>query len=194
MTDSGGLTGMNHSADAGLVAQVIGGDTEAFAVLVTRYRDRYARFATRMLGSGDDAEDVLQSAFLRAYRNLAACREPERFGSWLMQIVVNECRTFAARRARREERLVRDLAVVDATGSAPPGDGALVRQDILDAVARLPLEQREAFVLKHVEEMEYEEIAALTGASVSALKMRVKRACARLRNILEGSDHVGSAA
>lgn len=177
--------------DPDLITQVLAGDDEAFAPLVHRYRDRFARFATRMLGSRDDAEDVLQSAFLRAYRNLATCREPSRFAPWLMQIVVNECRTFAVRDARREARLVRDLAVVDGAESAESGT-SFAREEILRAIDDLPADQREAFLLKHVEELEYEEISELTGASVSALKMRTKRACARLRVLLEGANHAGT--
>ena len=91
---------MEASGDAELVAKVRAGDTNAYGVLVRRYQDTYMRFAVRMLGSGDDADDALQSAFLRAYRKIAECRDPARFGAWLYQIVVNECRTLAFRRDR----------------------------------------------------------------------------------------------
>jgi len=95
---------VQQRADAELVAAVLNGDVDVYAVLVRRYQDAYVRFATRMLGSGDDADDALQSAFVRAFRKLCECRDPARFGAWLYQIVVNECRTFAARRDRRERR------------------------------------------------------------------------------------------
>ncbi|MEX2180783.1 MAG: sigma-70 family RNA polymerase sigma factor [Gemmatimonadaceae bacterium] len=174
-------------SDAELVAATRAGNTQAFAQLVRRYRDRHARFASRMLGDRDDAEDVLQSAFLRAYRGLARCEDSTRFGAWLHAIVVNECRTFATRRGVRERRLVRDPMVIDgvASAGAPAADSAL-RRAIERALEELPVDQREAFVLKHVEELEYEEMAEVTGAGVSALKMRVKRACERLRERLQG--------
>ncbi len=177
--------------DAALVLATRRGDARAFAALVHRYRDRHARFAIRLLGSRDDAEDVLQSVFLRAHRNIGACEDPARFGAWLHRIVVNECRTFATRRGAREARLVRDdtvlAATIDESAGAMP-DPAL-RAEIQRALATLPLDLREAFLLKHVEELNYDEMAEVTGAGVSALKMRVKRAIEQLREQLEGVMH-----
>ena len=76
-----------------IVARVLRGDVEVFRVLVERYRDRYARYAFHMLGNREDAEEALQDAFTRAYRSLARCEDPERFGAWLFRILVNRCRT-----------------------------------------------------------------------------------------------------
>ena len=181
---------MEPRSDSVLVAAVLDGDVDAFAALVRRYRDAYTRFAVRMLGSHADADDALQSAFLRSYRRLADCRSPERFGAWLYQIVTNECRTLAARRARRERRFVDGALDFHPAPAAPQlgGDDAL-RDEIQRAVDRLVPEQREAFLLKHVEELSYEEMSEITGVGVSALKMRVKRACERLRELLEAVHH-----
>jgi RNA polymerase sigma-70 factor (ECF subfamily) len=187
---------METRSDPVLVAAVLAGDVDAFAALARRYRDTHVRFATRTLGSRADADDVLQSAFLRAYRNLGACREPERFAAWLSQIVVNECRTYASRRSRRERRFTDDAHALDNVAAEPGGfstEGAALgddtREEVGRALARLGPEQREAFVLKHVEELSYEEMAQVTGVGVSALKMRVKRACERLRELLEGVQY-----
>jgi RNA polymerase sigma-70 factor (ECF subfamily) len=181
---------MSEESDAQLIARIVGGDVESFGALFQRYRDTCTRFAVRMLGSRTDADDVLQSAFIRAYRNLSRCRDPERFGGWLYQIVINECRTFASRQRRRELRFVRDQELVDriAAESDEESSGAMTEY-VEDALAKLPVEQREAFLLKYVEEMSYEEIADVTGVGVSALKMRVKRACDSLRDLLEGVYH-----
>ena len=81
---------LSERPDASIVAAVLTGNTDAYSVLVYRYRDAYTRFAAHMLGSLEDADDALQLAFVRAFRNLAQCRDPDRFGSWLYQIVVNE--------------------------------------------------------------------------------------------------------
>lgn len=170
--------------DAELIATVLGGEVDAYAVLVRRYRDVCFRFALRQLGNRDDAEDALQEALVRAFRGLASCRERDRFGAWLYTIVVNECRTRATRRAKRERRFVAEAGneVPDPSGQ---GDSA-IGDEIAYALSQLPDDQREAFLLKHVEELSYEEMAEITGVGVSALKMRVKRGCERLRDLLEG--------
>ncbi len=183
---------LGERPDAEVVAAVLDGDVDAFAILLGRYRDSFTRFATRMLGSLDDADDVLQSAFVRAFRNLGSCREPARFGAWLRQIVVNECRTYGTRRGRRELRMIRDEGEIERSSGAERPDHAeavALRDEIQRALDQLDVDQREAFVLKHVEELSYEEMAELTGVGVSALKMRVKRSCDRLRELLEGAHH-----
>jgi RNA polymerase sigma-70 factor (ECF subfamily) len=176
--------GVVDPPDADVIAAVIGGDVDAFAILVRRHRDTCFRFAIRMLGNQDDAEDALQDAFIRAFRALATCRDREWFGAWLYKIVVNECRTHATRAARRDGRVV-DTESADLVD---PGsrDHSAVDEEIEYALARLVSEQREAFVLKYVEELSYEEMSEITGVGVSALKMRVKRSCERLRELLEG--------
>jgi RNA polymerase sigma-70 factor (ECF subfamily) len=172
--------------DGSIVRAVLSGDIDAYAILVNRYRDGYTRFAARMLGSLEDADDALQMSFVRAFRNLKQCRDPDRFGSWLYQIVVNECRTLGARRARRELRLVRDYENIDHESSAHPADAAALRDEIQHALNQLEASQREAFLLRHVEGLGYDEISKITGVGVSALKMRVKRAAEKLRELLEG--------
>src|ERR1051325_11171565 len=163
------------SSDADLIAAVIAGNIDSFSLLVRRHQDTCVRFAVRMLGSRVDADDVLQSAFMRAFRNLRSCRDRERFGGWLYQIVVNECRTFATRRKRREQRFLSAAGEIER--AIGPGSDAYAARDfgghIERALGMLPADQREAFLLKHVEELTYEEISEMTGASVSALKMSV---------------------
>jgi len=168
-------------SDKELVNRATLGDVHAFAELSRRYRDQYTRFAVRMVGNRDDAEDVMQSAFIRAYRALDRCREPGRFGAWLYQIVANECRSHVTRRGRRERRIVRDELRLEAAAIDPSVDEAETIDDVQYALQQLDVEQREAFLMKHVEQLSYEEMAEITGDGISALKMRVKRACDRLR-------------
>lgn len=183
MTISQGLP-LENDGDAEVVARVLAGDSAAYAILVGRYRVQFARYATRMLGNREDAEEALQDAFLRAYRSLARCDDPARFGSWLFRILTNRCRTAGARRGRREKTFVRDdVALLDAA-EAHPEERSAWREEIQRALLMLEEDQREAFLLKHVEDLGYEEMAELTGVGVSALKMRVKRACERLRTLL----------
>ncbi|MEX2110863.1 MAG: RNA polymerase sigma factor [Gemmatimonadaceae bacterium] len=179
---------MKDLSDADLIAAVLAGNAESFAGLVRRHQDACARFAVRMLGSHADADDVLQAAFMRAFRGLRSCHDRERFGRWLYQIVVNECRTFYSRRRRRELRFVTDGEAIDraiASGSEHDPQGGM-SDHIELALAMIPADQREAFLLKYVEELSYEEMSQITGVGVSALKMRVNRACRGLRDLLEG--------
>ena len=169
------------SDDAADVQRVLSGDVDAFAALVDRYYDRCARFAVRMLGNRDDAEDALQATFLRAYRALSRYQERDKFSAWLYRILVNQCRSIAARRAHRERVFVREEALLlNAPDKRPSwsGEDEEFVQRVLNELDPL---LREAFLLKYVEELSYEEMSALTGVGVSALKMRVKRACDRLR-------------
>ena len=183
MTQTRGLPIQNDS-DAAVVARVLAGDTGAYAVIVARYRAHYGRYAVRMLGSREDAEEALQDAFVRAYRSLAKCDDPERFAPWFFRILANRCRTAGARRGRRERTFVNDDIALMGAAEEHPAERAAWREELERALQRLDEDQREAFLLKHMEDLGYEDMAVLTGVGVSALKMRVKRACERLRVLL----------
>lgn len=172
-----------NDGDAALVSRVLAGEKEAYGTLMDRYRDRFARYATHLLGDRHEAEDVLQDTFVRGYRFLGQCHDRERVGAWLFRILVNRCRTAHGSRRRSGVTLRLDeepnLAV---RGSAVDEVGW--RDEIQRALSQLPTEHREAFLLKYVEELSYEEMETITGAGISALKMRTKRACDRLRELL----------
>jgi RNA polymerase sigma-70 factor, ECF subfamily len=173
--------------DAAVVARVLGGDAEAFGLIVRRYEASLVRFATRMLGSRDDAEDAVAESFVRAYRHLASCREPARLRTWLYRIVANRCKSHLARRPLAEVSFDEAPPVADRADN----EAALERAEQLGLVERallqLSVEKRAAFVLKHVEGLSYEEIAAITGERIPTLKMRVHRAREALLKLLE--DH-----
>lgn len=141
--------------------------------------------ATRMLRNRDDAEDVVQDTFLRALDSLPTLDEAIPFRAWLFRILLNQCNNYAISRSRRERRFVYDEAAQNGA-SVEPGPAPDELQRVIAAVEELEPILREAFLLKYVEEMEYTEMAEVTGAGVSALKMRVKRACEALRPRLEG--------
>ena len=176
--------------DAEIVARVLEGDVDAYALLVTRYRPRLSRYALRMLGNREDAQEALQDAFVRAYRALGRCDDPDRFGAWLFRILVNRCRTAGARRTRRWRTVIEDEGALLEASVPAVAERAVWREEIDRALDRLDPDQREAFLLKHVEDLSYEEMSGITGAGVSALKMRVKRACDRLRALLQEAERV----
>lgn len=174
--------------DSDLVGRVRRGDLAAYGELVQRHRATLERYAYQLLGTREDAEDALQESLLRGYHAIGQCEQPDRFRAWLLRIVINRCRT----RLSRRDPVVRDIAAQHAIehATAPDAtDGISWRDEIERALASLAPEQREAFLLKHVEELSYDEIASLTGVSVPALKMRVNRACERLRAELEDVYH-----
>jgi RNA polymerase sigma-70 factor (ECF subfamily) len=178
--------------DGALVRAALDGDDRAFTMLVDRHAPACLRFAKRMLGEMADAEDAAQETFLRAFNALGSYDNDSPFRTWLFAILVNRCRTSLLRRSRRERRMVREEVEVE---HAAPHDEALAfefRDEIARALARLAPEQREAFLLKHVEDLSYDEMAVVTGAGTSALRMRVKRACDRLQLLLHERGRNGT--
>jgi RNA polymerase sigma-70 factor, ECF subfamily len=177
------VTGMD---DAELVARVLAGDAAGFTVLVDRYYGMCLRFALRTLGNRHDAEDALQETFLNAYSALGRYRERQAFRAWLYRILINRCRSVGRQRQRRLRRFVEDGEPHDSAAGDSAGDGTGLRDALQSALDTLEPRLREAVVLKYGEGLEYHEMSAMTGAGVSALKMRVKRACQALRPLLEG--------
>jgi RNA polymerase sigma-70 factor, ECF subfamily len=185
---------VTEPSDGTVVRQVLAGDTEAYRVLVARHRERMGRFALRMLGNREDAEEALQDAFVRAYRSLGQCATPERFDGWLFRILANRCRTKGTRRRRYEATFIADelaiAAAADPVTEQRGQEAPLTGEILARALSHLDADSREAFLLKYIEELSYQEMAGLTGVGVSALKMRVKRACERLRRLLSETEYV----
>lgn len=171
-------------ADGEVVRRVLAGETELYRLLVQRYRGEFWRYAAGLVGDQDVAEDALQEAFIRAYQSLHTCRDPDRFKHWFFRILTNQCHNARARR-RREEPLDRHDAP-----ARDRADHSLRDHELQHAVDRaldeLTPEQREAFIMKHVDGRSYEEIATLLGTGMDALKMRVYRAREALRRLLDG--------
>lgn len=174
--------------DEELVRLTLSGNARAFTTLIDRHAPACLRYAARMLGDRADAEDVAQETFMRVHKSLSQYDERTPFRSWLFAILVNRCRTALSQRIRRERRFVADDGEM-MLASVPPAAWATdLRQDVERALRQLVAEQREAFLLRHIEQLEYDEIARLTGARPSAVRMRVKRACDRLQELLRDGE------
>jgi RNA polymerase sigma-70 factor (ECF subfamily) len=161
--------------DAMLVKRVRDGDPSAYELLVRRHQAALFRRARWMGFEPDTAADMVQDALIKAYESLASCRDPNRFLFWAGQILRNKCLDFLKSAARRGVPLSLELPAEWGNPEVEHERSAL-RDQLKQALAALPEEQREAFLMKHGEDLSYEEMAELTGASVSAMKMRVHRA------------------
>ena len=173
------------ASDADLVARVLAGDVEPFGILIRRHEPGLLRYGTRKLGDADAASDAVSEGLVRAYRHLASCREPARLKSWLYRIVGNRCRSHLARRSVSDVSLEDAPPLLDAADTAATMERAEQRALVERALADLSPEKREAFVLKHIEGMSYEEMSAATGERIPALKMRVHRAREALLDALK---------
>ena len=184
-------------SDAAIARRVLAGDTEAYALLVERYYQRCARYAARVIGNREDAVVAVQDTHVRAFRSLHRYEERGQFASWLFRILTNQCRSAVARVARRERKFP-DLYADDALQVEVErnGDGETLAihgssgDRLAAALGQLPRDQREALALRFGESLTYEDMSVITGAGVSALKMRVSRATARLRALLTEVHHV----
>jgi RNA polymerase sigma-70 factor (ECF subfamily) len=144
------------------------------------------RLLVSLLGARGEAEDVAQEAFTKAYLGLARYRNDGPIRAWLRVIATREA--FNARRKTRE-RVLDDPDRRPDVGAPDPGfDGLMARDTVLTVLERMPYAWREALVLRHVEEMEIGELAALWETSPAAVKMRLTRARQRFAEIHAGLD------
>ena len=187
--------------DAAWVKAVLAGDRDAFGQLVEVYQRAAVGTAYRLLNNSDDAQEVAQDAFLKAYRSLAGLNDPRRFGPWLLRIVSNL--SLNARRSRRagivaldEQQGLDGAASGRETATSTPGpehqaEGRELQRKIDAALETLPEKQRLALVLFTVEDWPQKEIAKLLDCSLETVKWNVFRARQRLREML--GDEIGGA-
>jgi RNA polymerase sigma-70 factor, ECF subfamily len=166
-------------SDAELVHRVCAGEHDVYAELVRRHQQPLYRHARGMSLDHDTSLDLVQDAFVKAYARLQECRDPARFRSWIFRITRNLCLDHLknVRTSALPLSAVENLAG-DATNHELNG----ILRAALDT---LPIAMREAFLLKHDAGYTYEEVAELTNATPSAVKMRVHRACDALRAFLD---------
>ncbi len=165
--------------DARLVARSLKQDHEAFGQLIDRHATAIVNLAYRMVGNRAEAEDLAQEAFLTAFKALSTFRADSKFSTWLYRIAANKCKDWL--RAKRPGQGPYDLdaqEVLDSHVAEHRTPEVLlsqqqVAQELEQAIQRLPPLYREAFVLKHVEGLSYEEMEEILGVNGDTLKMRV---------------------
>ena len=180
--------------DIQIVAQVLEGDTGAFSALVQRHHERVYRTAYSLVGDLDEADDLAQEAFIKAFRALRRFRGQSLFSTWLHRIAVNCCLDYLQSKHRRNFVSLDDYrenwhAPRIWMGRAKNADVRVERrelQEILErALGELPEAYRVTFVLREIEGLTYEEIAESLGCSIGTVKSRLFRGRAKLREILQ---------
>ncbi len=171
--------------DGALVEACRAGRREAFDVLVERHRRWIYQLCYRFAGNHEDAADLAQDVFVRAYRALPGFKGQSALATWLHRIGVNVCLNRAAPKAPRFEPIA---AFERADRSVEAADTGLMRQEtarrVRSAIARLPPKQRATVILRAYQELRHEEIASILGSSVGAVKANFFHALAGLRKIL----------
>jgi len=180
--------------DRAYVAKARSGDADAYRVLVERHSRSLFRLAFRMTGNEQDAEDVVQESFLRAYRQLGRFDDRASFGTWLYRIAANCSLDLVRARKRRSEQLapaeneLEDPVAALPSGAPSPEREALsteVRERVAAAMQDLSATERTAFVLRHFEGMCIEEVSRVLDCQPGAAKHSVFRAVQKLRRALE---------
>jgi RNA polymerase sigma-70 factor, ECF subfamily len=164
------------------------GDELAWGQVFSAHRDGIYGFCLRMMRSREEAEDVSQEVFLRAVRAIGAFRGDSSIKTWLHQIAHNLCLTRLAAAKKRAENTSDLIWLSDMTDGSPISDAAIASGDLRNAI-ELAVRQldpvfREVLLLREVEDLSYEEIAGVVGASVNTVKTRIHRARAKLQQQL----------
>lgn len=179
---------MDHDQEQEIIGRVLGGDRSAFAGLVEKYQGPVFNLAYRMTGSREDADDLTQETFIRAYQNLHRFDRDKKFFTWLYTIGINLIRNHL-------KKNVRDISHLAAAGSSleqqqinGEGEGDVLSDDRMirleQVIRKLPVDLREAIILKFVQDLTFEEVANVTGDSVSAVKMRIYRGLEKIKEML----------
>jgi RNA polymerase sigma-70 factor (ECF subfamily) len=190
---------MDRDSDEALVSRAKEGEYRAFETLFERHRELVYRFAFQMARKRDDAEDIVQEVFVRAYQNLPRYRDEAKFTTWLLRIATN-LGTDRARMHQRRNNLEQQEAggaltwMTESSAEDPVENLERERrkQAVHNAIAALPEHHRKVIVMRDIEEMEYQDMSDVLGCSVGGAKLRVLRARRALKErvapLLEGSQ------
>lgn len=184
---------MSHDTDEALVKRAKAGDFTAFESLFERHRTLVYRFVYGMCPGRDEAEDITQDTFVKAYANLANYRDEAKFTTWLLRIATNLCTDqsrMSSRRSNLEKREATGgldwMTIGNTIDPVEEMEGERRQQLLRKAIAALPEHHRQVIVMRDLEEREYTEISEVLNCSVGGAKLRVLRARRALRDRVAG--------
>jgi RNA polymerase sigma factor (sigma-70 family) len=172
-------------SDEALMLAYVAGDATAFRLLFDRYNVQVMRLARRRVRTDDEARDIVQLAFLHLHRARSDFRPDAKLRPWLFTIAMNLVREHHRRRGRRPETLMEPERLPEPS-RVDPALASDVTQRVQQALSQLPAGQREVIELHWLNELPYEEVAVIVGASVAAVRVRAHRGYAALRDLLKG--------
>ena len=181
---------VTNQTDAELVESCLAGQSEAFGVIVERHQRHVYQLCYRFVGNHEDASDLAQDVFIRAYRGLARFKGQASLGTWLYRIGVNACLNKVAAKTPKPQALEPLLASSDgrlASGDESASDAVLRGEragQVRAAIARLPAKQRATLILRVYHELPHEEIAGILGNSVGAVKANFFHALNNLKRLM----------
>lgn len=175
------LSGLKPVDDRKIVERVLKGDTEAFNLLVRQWEKPIYNFILRMIGDRDEAMDLCQESFMKAYRELGTLKDRDRFSNWLYRIAHNTCYS----KLRQDQG--KTFVELDPETRGTRSSSIESRLAVEKALQQLPEDQREVVVLKVFQSLKFDEIAAIQDAPVSTVKSRLYMGFEKLRSIL-GED------
>lgn len=183
-----------EETDSAAVSRALAGDRDAFRVLAERHSRPVFRLAFRMTGNEQDAEDVVQVTFMRAWKNLKTFESQASFGTWLHRIAANYSLDLIRQKKRRDQKREvsyrEETDILDTIPANQPTPDRLVYSDsirnaVQAALGTLTAQERTAFVLRHFEGLSISEIGASLGTAENATKHSIFRAVQKLRRALE---------
>jgi RNA polymerase sigma-70 factor (ECF subfamily) len=179
------LSKYQRLTDQELVRLVKAGTVDAFDELIRRHQIKIHDLCYKMLRNYDDASDMAQETFLKAYKKINKFKEKSKFSTWLYRIAVNNCLNFIKKR-RPTEELYEEITSTGQDDPVQRYKSKEFRDKIKTAVARLPEVQRAVFTLRTLEDLSYKEVSDILKKPISTIKVNHHLAVKNLRNYLKG--------
>jgi RNA polymerase sigma-70 factor, ECF subfamily len=180
--------------DNELVSLVAGGESEKYSEIIQRYQGKLFAYLFRLIGNREDAEDILQDVFVKAFRNLNSFDVDRKFSSWIYRIAHNEAVNYIKRKSLKRfiswESVVSTKDQIDSSSTEEGADKVWIKKEISkeveEAINKLSFKYKQVLVLRYYEDKSYEEIGEILGKPVNTVGTLIKRAKEKLSTQLKG--------